>query len=686
MPAITGRTPAGAVCDLCRAAHAGLLFGLAALSVVFALGAAAAPPASASPIAHLTIPGVSPIPLTPLAPSVGTLEEFVTQTMQRQIQKQGVVGAVVAVVHDGEMLFATPYGMADLASERLVDAESTLFRLGSVSKLFTATAVMQLVDQDLLDLDADVRQYLPVGTVPVPMEFEPPVTLKNLLTHTTGFEANTLGYLQKNPAQTGEPFGVVLAENAPAQVLPPVTNYADALGAAYNNWAVALAGYVVQQVSGVPFAQYIEANIFAPLGMQHSSFRGPLPKPLAANLATGYTMDEPPQPRPFQNFQDMMPAASMSSTGPDMAQFMIAQLQLGRFGDQRILSEDSARLMQSRVMNPNSYVNGGGLGWFEDYWNGRLVLKHLGKTLFFNSELYLLPEDNFGVFLAYNRQAPVSGALMDAIMDEYFPAELPRLVPHGGPPDVGRHAGSYTSTVRSLTTWEKVLGLLDTIIVRDVGAGELQMHSVLGGMVDSETVQNSRGLMGISDQIFAAVTPHGDVFRSFDSETMTAFATAADGRHYMLGSTAFNPYVRVPWYESPKVNVLWLGYCVLSFVGCVLLLVVARARGSWPNAGSPGLMLAISLANIVVLLCLLRLVTSRMEQLLYSLPWSAYLMMGLGLASLASTALWFALPSRPSAPPSGSNLARVLRACWGLAAIAFLLWLYNWRLLGFHVA
>ena len=97
-------------------------------------------------------------------------------------------------------------------------------------------------------------------------------------------------------------------------------------------------------------------------------------------------------------------------------------------------------------------------------------------------------------------------------------------------------------------------------------------------------------------------------------------------------------------------------------------------------------MLAISLANIAVLLCLLRLVTSPMEQLLYSLPWSAYLMMGLGLASLASTALWFALLSRPSAASSVSNLTRVLRACWGLAAIAFLLWLYNWRLLGFHVA
>lgn len=637
-------------------------------------------------MAHLTIPGVSPIPLTPLAPGVGTLEEFVTKVMQAQITKHGVVGAVVAVVHDGELLFAAPYGMADLAKNELVDAESTLFRLGSVSKLFTATAVMQLVDQDLLDLDADVRQYLPTGTVPVPMEFEPPVTLKNLLTHTTGFEANTLGYLQKNPARTGEPFGVVLAENTPAQVLPPVTDYDAALGAAYNNWAIALAGYVVQQVSGVPFAQYIDANILAPLGMQHSSFRGPLPERLATNLATGYTMDEPPQPRPFQNFQDMMPAASLSSTGADMARFMIAQLQLGRFKDQRILSEDAARLMQSRVMNPNPYVNGGGLGWFEDYWNGRLVLKHLGKTLFFNSELYLLPEEHFGVFLAYNRQAPVTGALMDAIMDHYFPAELPRLIPHGGQPDVGRHAGSYTSTVRSLTTWEKVLGLLDTIIVRDVGAGELQMHSVLGGMVDSETVQNSRGLMGVSDQTFAAVMPQGDVFRSFDSETMTAFATAADGRHYMLGSTAFNPYVRVPWYESPKVNVIWLGYCVLSFAGCVLLLVVARARGRWPDAGSPGLMLAISLANIAVLLCLLRLLTSRMEQLLYSLPWSAYLMMGLGIASLASTGLWFALLSRPSAAPSVSNLTRLLRACWGLAAIAFLLWLYNWRLLGFHVA
>src|SRR6266516_596399 len=257
------------------------------------------------------------------------LETFLDGVISKQWRVDHIPGAAVSVVKDGRLLFAKGYGSANLQAHKPVNAQTTLFRIGSVSKLFTATAVLQLAEQGKLNLHADVNTFL--NTFHLPATYPEPITLADLLTHTAGFEGRDTGLQLARTTSGLEPLGQVLAEHIPARVRPP------GVVTAYSNYGYALAGYIVEQVSGMPYAQYVEQHIFQPLGMHSSTFRQPLPASLSADLSQGYTSSNGGyRPDPFVAIQDA-PAGAMSTTATDMAKFMLAQLQNGRLGNERIL-------------------------------------------------------------------------------------------------------------------------------------------------------------------------------------------------------------------------------------------------------------------------------------------------------------------------------------------------------------
>src|SRR6185369_15089245 len=194
------------------------------------------------------------------------LETFLDGIVPLQLEADDIAGATIAVVKDGKVLFAKGYGYADYEKKKPVSAEETLFRPGSVSKLFTWTAVMQLVEQGKLDLNRDVNDYIDYK---IPEAFGKPITLKNILTHTPGFEEQLKDLLRTSSESPN--LGEYLKTHIPARIYPPGTV------PAYSNYGAALAGYIVERVSGLPFNQYIEENIFKPLGMTHSTFAQPLP-------------------------------------------------------------------------------------------------------------------------------------------------------------------------------------------------------------------------------------------------------------------------------------------------------------------------------------------------------------------------------------------------------------------------
>ena len=211
--------------------------------------------------------------------------------------------------------------------------------------------------------------------------------MKHLLTHTAGFEDGALGYLIIKDEDELVPLRESLAAHIPERVRPP------GAWSSYSNYGTALAGLIVEEISGMPFAEYIEKNIFEPLRMEHSTFREPLPEHLAPDMAVGYKRKNGLyEPEYFEFISNFGPAGALSSTATDMAHFMIAHLQLGRYGDQRILEEATARQMHSLLYTPDPRLPGMAYGFYESDVHGQHIIGHGGDTVYFHSDLALLTE------------------------------------------------------------------------------------------------------------------------------------------------------------------------------------------------------------------------------------------------------------------------------------------------------
>src|SRR6266511_3233817 len=341
------------------------------------------------------------------------LEAFFDGLINAQRDAFRVPGATVSVVQHGTLLFAKGYGYANVEQRTSVAADTTLFRVASVSKLFVWTAVMQLVEQGKLDLNADVNTYL--KDFKIPPTYPQPITLAHLMTHTPGFEEQALGTSVRS-AQNLKPLGEFLATHMPARVRPPGEL------TAYSNYGAALAGYIVSQVSGMSFEQYVDEHILQPLEMRHSSFRQPLPPRLVPDIAVGYTYtDGAFHPQSFKWMQ-LVPAAALSATATDMANFMIAQLQNGRFGSTRILQEATARAMHQQNFTNDPRVNGFAHGFAVATINDQQLLWHGGDIMHFHSALVLLPAHNVGFFVAYNGANGMLAVLntIRAFLDQYY--------------------------------------------------------------------------------------------------------------------------------------------------------------------------------------------------------------------------------------------------------------------------
>jgi CubicO group peptidase (beta-lactamase class C family) len=388
-----------------------------------------------------------------------------------------IPGAVVVVVAQGTVLFAKGYGSADVAARKPVDPGRTLFRVGSISKTVTWTAVLQLSQAGKLDLDRDVNDYLDFR---IPNTFPRPITLRNLLTHTGGFEDTVKNIAFSGSADflTNEQF---LKAWIPARIYPPGTVVA------YSNYGGALAGYIVQRVSGEPFEQYVEHHIFAPLGMSLSSFRQPLPGGLDADEATGYRAGKA---QAFE-FIAPAPAGAMSTTALDMAHFMIAHLQHGRYDERSILDAPSADLMHAVAYQPVPPLNGMALGFYHEDRNGQSIIGHAGGTNYFHSDMHLFLDAGVGIFVAMNAggigdaQDGIRRALLANFADRYFPLDTPSEPTLATAFAHARMAaGHYMSSQRSSGNFGSFLGLFNqaTLAMNQDGTIELDQIRTPRGM------------------------------------------------------------------------------------------------------------------------------------------------------------------------------------------------------------
>lgn len=395
-------------------------------------------PAETNPAKQAVVPPAS-LQAAPLTKE--DLEAFLDGFVPMQLQREDIAGAVVLIVKDGKVLFAKGYGFADVKSRKPVTVEATLFRPGSISKTFTWTAIMQLVEQRKLDLNRDVNDYLDFR---IPAPFGKPITLLDIMTHTPGFEEQFKDLFVENASDV-HPLNQYLSTHLPRQIFPPGTT------PAYSNYATALAGYIVQRVSGVPFDDYIEKNIFQPLGMNHTTFRQPLPDNLKPLMSEGYKKASQPA-KPFE-FVQVWPAGSVSTTADDMSRFMMAHLQDGDYNGVRILKPDTTELMHASAFTNLPAMNGMAHGFYEESCNGQRIIGHGGDTQWFHSDMHLMLDQNLGFFVSYNSagKGDISprSALWRHFLDRYFPYTPPageRIV--DPKQDVKSVVGSYWSSRR----------------------------------------------------------------------------------------------------------------------------------------------------------------------------------------------------------------------------------------------
>lgn len=618
----------------------------------------------------LLLAPAAPAAASPAVPTTADLAGLLDPIFARQLPEYDIPGAVVVVVKDGEILYKKGYGFANLEQRTPFDPDRTLFTIGSVTKLFTATAVMQQVEQGNIDLHADVNRYL--TAFQVPSTYPEPITAAHLLTHTAGFDDQTIGWVAAS-ADEVEPLAENLAKYLPPRVRPPGQMNQ------YNNQGMALAGHLVQRVTDTSFPDYVKAHIWEPLGMTHTTYR-PAPE-VTGQIAIGYGMAAgQPGKRVYFNVQ---PAGGIWTTAADMAPFMMAHLQHGAYQGRRILAASTVAEMHKQQFTAHPAVSGMAYGFLEHRVGARRGLQHGGEDPEgFSSQLYLLPDEGVGLFVSYNRLgAQVATAeLVEAFLDRYYPV----TGLGGGPADgaagsVERFAGSYKWIRQDRHSFMKPL-IWATIYGLDVQAdGE--------GLITKPT-----GMFPyMRETRWTQVEPL--VFREAGGTATLAFAEDESGRitSLFLGWPQPLAMNRLAWYEAPAFHLGLLLFGVIAYlpvVGWPVANLYRRLRGRVPM--SPLLRRTRLVGGFVGGLSLLFLLGMPVAVLTTFVD--KYYMVSPAIKAMLSLPILNALLTIPLVilvvllwrRREGSMFVRVQHTALALATVLWIPFLYYWRLLGFH--
>jgi CubicO group peptidase (beta-lactamase class C family) len=526
-----------------------LIFASLAFALSFGVGSQAQAPESKKSSAPRTEP--APVPAAPFiahAPihelTGADVEAFLDGMMPSQLERENIAGAVIAVVKDGHVIFAKGYGYADMDKRKPISPDATLFRPGSISKLFTWTSVMQLVEQGKLDLDKDVSQYL---DFPIPPAFGKPITLRDILTHTSGYE-ETARDLFVADAQHLFALDQYLKNHMPERIFPPF------VVPAYSNYATTLAGYIVQRVSGEPFARYVAEHIYVPLDMEHTTFVQPLPADLLPLMSNGYRKASG-KAQPFE-FVEAFPAGSVSTSALDMCNFMIAHLQDGKFGDRQILRPETAKLMHARLFGTDDRLNGMAHGFYEETRNGHRIIGHGGDTELFHSDLHLILDSNVGFFVSYNSagkgEASSRTILFEKFLDRYFPYTPPPAGKVDDPKaDAAAVAGLYKASRRSDSSFVHLLTLV----------GETKVFPNEDGTLSVADLKAPSG----EPKKFEEIQPF--LYREVHGQDLVGFKKDAAGNWQFQMDYPFFIFQRVGILESKPFifGILIFGLVVVTF-------------------------------------------------------------------------------------------------------------------------
>lgn len=584
------------------------------------------------------------------------------------ISEKNLPGLAISVTGPQDVRVLRGYGFADVDNARPVDPESTVFRLASVTKTFIWTAVMMQVDAGRLDLDADINDYL--EEIEIHDTFEPPVTMRHLMTHTAGFEESINVYVADD--NDTRSLAEALSMTQPARVFPPGSR------TSYSNWGAALAARVVERLADKPYQRVVEEDLLRPLGMDDTHYvlaHSALEPPLSQRMATGYEYtDGRHQPTSPSELGAFAPVGAIASTAADMTRYMRFHLNGGEFNGVRLLSREAHAVLWQRAFGEPSTATGVSHGFQVKMNHNLTVIGHGGTMAGYLADMMLAPELGIGVFVAQNSGQgggrPAVQSITQRIIERAAAVQGVALNSgnNQGLKNVAEYVGAYIINRRPFTTTARVYWLPVTLSVASTADGGL-------------LVRSSKGAYR-----YLPVAGAPDVFENARG-TRIRFLRDADGRVAAVqDSSGVHTHDRVTGVDAPRT--------LAMVAGVALLLTITTLLGFWrrwkhtPELTTAGRRAAsVALIGACMVLLYFALGAAAISEVAsfgaadyHKLPpplWKVFVLAGYGLAAIGALALWGLWPAW-----SGSmwNLFRKLHYtafAAVLAGLALMLWYWN---------
>mmetsp|Transcript_1441 Transcript_1441/g.1974 ORF Transcript_1441/g.1974 Transcript_1441/m.1974 type:complete len:647 (-) Transcript_1441:1301-3241(-) len=492
------------------------------------------------------------------------VRSFFDSHVPKLMNEANTVGMVVSAVYKGRIIFKKGHGHGNLEQKIPVSPDKTLFRPGSISKLITFTAVMQLVEQGKIDLNEDINTYLDLKIQND--TFTEPITMLHLMSHTAGYEDFIFNLFVKDPKKLLT-LEQAVKDRKLQRILPPGKEIA------YSNYGVMIAGYIIELISGMPFENYVEKFILGPLSMKSSTFRQPLPKKFEQHMSIGYSHDgKNARPHEFELIQGT-PAGGLTATATDIARFLLAHLSPDSVNN--ILKPATMRKMHSTLFRQFQGINGMAHGFIELNTNGERIIGHSGDTIYFHSLCFIMPERNFGVYFSSNTMGnagprdAVTTTLFQQFMDNFSPAPTGAELSKGfqSSTDHSAYVGDHLTNRRSESDFSKLLMSLSFNVKVQADHNKPCTRISSQGTVEMNCIQIlSFDTMKMED--YVEIAP--GLFQKVDGQARVAFLTNDEGKVDKLIGTLIPVmlFKRPPWWESPLLNVLVLGSgFIILFLG-----------------------------------------------------------------------------------------------------------------------
>lgn len=596
---------------------------------------------------------------------------FIDSIFNKGIRESLIPGGVIGVFQNGRFVHQQAYGRADIEAGVLASHDSTLFQLGSVGKLLTAIAALQLVEQDKLQLDTDVNAYLKAFQINTPTDRS--LTLRDLLSHSGGLNERVIGYATKTQDET-EPLGKYLQKRMPGLYTEP------GIEISYSNYGYGLAGYLVELQSGLDFQTYVQKNIFDRLNMTTATYKR-RDQISGLSYAKGYELNEGFETK-APIYRHLTPAGSLIATGADMAQLTLAMI---REMD-TLLTAESYKLLKTQHISDGPRLMGYTLGMEVQKFNGNPGFGKAGNIPGFLSYLLFFPNQNMAIYLAVNTETDnFLQQFTESFSQQFLTPNTLTAAPTFKATNLSEFTGEYRSNRYNRNTIED---LFENIM----GNFRLYQHGdSLLTCYHSGAWQNYRPIESLVFQH----TRYPDLYLYFEKDETGKVNKLY--RNYELGGY-FVPagYEKLAWYDTIHFINEYLGYfpiVVLSFLvfpiwwGLTRLIRFRKPKSLTREAFSLQTKIAgIAFSLIIgihIFLVLVKLIKTG-EDLIFGIPDSVAVIQNFSFLIPALLLIVSYRLIKVWQNKEGFLINRIYFSVYSLSGMAYTLALWRWHFIGVH--